>query len=563
MKRRSRHKDSFRVYVALLISLILHLLFFIVYQDWAVEEVEKVLHPLRFREQPIVPERFRPVRPGPFPPVAMEPLIETEALPETPLDRYIDAPEPPNVISLVTEKPGLEKKKEGRWPSRPDTLPSLEEVLLEKGRLRAEELEEYAHLWLPDADTTDVESRRRRWAQQVVREAIKAMGGVDALTGIRHMRYQGRFHKSYGLRSQYAQSLPGGARLVYDGERGWVDIFGQGYPLQGEGLRAVEQRAKRWDFLSRYLGDGIQLSYVGLQRDRQGRLQHELRVEDLKFGGASLRAYFDAETHLLTAEETPAERPSQRVSYLDYGLVGRAFIWRKVETQAFSVWQYATQTYPVSYAEIGDRVFRVSTPETGWEGLETHEVEAILWIDVQITAESFPAMGVLAGATRRLNGLQREMVRKQIEEIAVADFRRRGLFPRVEVKQQTWADRSMPEGDFILELILYASEIKRANLFLYQAQLLEAGSRQKIMQDGPPNAQYYIEHRPGPISPGCLPYNLSRFSVDNAVAYVNRSNILERLIRTFDKVFQTVKMYQGGERDHFPYMHECCYCEKP
>ena len=48
-----------------------------------------------------------------------------------------------------------------------------------------EALEQYARLYMADADTTDVESQQRRQARQIVERAIRVMGGRERLRALR------------------------------------------------------------------------------------------------------------------------------------------------------------------------------------------------------------------------------------------------------------------------------------------------------------------------------------------------------------------------------------------
>ena len=81
---------------------------------------------------------------------------------------------------------------------------------------------------------------------------------------------------------------------------------------------------------------------------------------------------------------------------------------------AFATSGATRRTHPVSYDAIDDEVFRVSTPDPGWEGLTTFESSYTLWVDVQISNSDW-ARGVLVEASQRLNSTQREVVRAQVE----------------------------------------------------------------------------------------------------------------------------------------------------
>jgi hypothetical protein len=479
-----------------------------------------------------------------------------------------------------------------------DTLLSLEAIKLEMFHKRLEEQERYRAIVLYDADTTDAKSRNHSLARQVVMDAITAMGGQKALLQLRTMNYEGRFHKAYGPRSQYTQYLPGGARLVYDGKKGWVEITGKAYPLKGRGLREVEQRVERWDFLSRYLGDGVQLSYVERRfsdlgtRALKDRDYHVLLVDDRKFGGAFL-AFFDVKTHLLAAEEVPPEHPLRRDLFLDYGWIGPAFIYQKVEHVDLKAWRYARSTSPVHYnPPTGEEMFAVSssipakTPSATGAGIvpisqdvpaktsqATSEVEGTLWVDVQTGSITPHGAPVLPGALFRLSGMQMAMVREHVEEMVVEELSRRGLFRRVTSLREGGTRQTLQPGDYLLEIMLKPNPRGNQHVFweeTYQARLLEASSMQQIMHDGPPYKGYYVEKMVinsvavEVISRReCLFYILQPFTVEDDIAYVDQRRLRELISRTYRKIERALGLYRHGERSYFPYMDDCCYCQEP
>jgi hypothetical protein len=220
-----------RVSICLLSALALHLLGVIAYQRWATQRAEvEIPLPVRYEPMAIERERFYPVPPNLRAEIAAERLTE-EAEP-LPSPELADVPPLPELE--LWELGDLEMRGEAgetskAFGAREDSLPGLQELQLETVRMRADELAEYARLWTPDADVTDAASRDRQLGRQIVLAAVEAMGGMEALLEIRDMRYQGRYHKSYGPRSRYAHMLPGGARLIYDGQRGWIDLFGEPY----------------------------------------------------------------------------------------------------------------------------------------------------------------------------------------------------------------------------------------------------------------------------------------------------------------------------------------------
>jgi len=452
---------------------------------------------------------------------------------------------------------------------------------------RQAELEEYARMPLVAADTTDAESARRRRALQVVFEAIEAMGGKEALLTIRDMSYLGHYHKAYGPRSQYAGYLPGGARIVYNGVKAWINTYGKAYPLHGRALREIKRRSERWDFLSRFLGEGVRLSYVGSRllsryigsRLLQDRWCYMVEVEDLKYSG-TLRAFFDEKTHLLAAVEQPLGSDTcLRDTYLDYRSSGSALEPHTVERQRLKKdglgrWYPvgATRWYSITYNALSDDLFELSERNPGWEGLDSFEVQGALWVEVMFTEREIPAVGVLPGAELRLTRTQKDLIEQQIAEAAVGDIRRRGLFPHVVVLPKAGIGRDFEVGEYILEIEL--KRVGRKSLGpgvrrcqetnAYFARLIDAVSRIVIMQDGPPNSNYYCTHIPlgGRYTyPECLDYRLMFFGVEDDIAYAAPTKLSELIFRTYQKLAMAVQAYEKGA--WHPYNEECCYCQPP
>lgn len=490
----------------LLISTLLHLLF-LLFQDWVAQQGGAEI---RFAVQlpPPLPS-FSAQAPVPARPLASGDELE-QAGPEGGTAGWQgegetgEGPsmEPGSGLAQGWGSPGGGVgEKAGQFVAPRDTLPSLIEMEAHRLRRYLEARERYARLELLDADTTDEASRRRRQAQEVVLQAVEAMGGAGALVQLRSLQDQEGFHKSYGMRSKYARGLIGGARLVYDGEQAWIEVRGKARPLKGQGLREVERRAERWDFLSRYLGEGIRLTYLGPWKDAEGWNLRVLEVEDRKYGTRPFRALFDQESHLLVAEEEEVFNgsavPVKR--FLDYRAEGRAWIWHQVEeTQRHtaSSRKYQASAYPVSYAEIDDRVFALAAPDTGWGRLQTFESQATLWVEVQMTKARVSAVWPgWPGATIDLTEYQKEMVRQDMEELVVDDLSRRGLVPRVERLDRTTAEQPKP-GDYVLEVALFSTCPPNSHpcTTWYQAALYEASSRQQVMQDGPTSKGYIESH---------------------------------------------------------------------
>ena len=320
----SRKQRRWRVSCALLISGLLHLFALLAYERWAAENVERILHPVRFQVvQPALPtDPFKSVAP-------VLPLTQLERrMSEQPpaelltdveiIDQITPLAEKPDSI-LALRAPRFMGEKSAEFEAVRDTFISLEDLFLEIERQRAEEKAGYARLWMPDADTTDADSRNRKKAEEIVNRAIEAMGGMDRLLQVRDMHtgieiynprdflwipsgerlfYQGR---------KFMENLPGGQTRGYDGERAWAYRYGISRPTHTELLK---QQAERWDFISRFKGEGIALHYLGkiiLAGGESahaiiGESAHVIQVDDRKYGFLR-EAYFSPTSHLLIAEK--------------------------------------------------------------------------------------------------------------------------------------------------------------------------------------------------------------------------------------------------------------------
>ena len=559
MRSRETAQRHRRIQIGLLVSFAIHLLGLLAYQRWAPGTVQEILRPVVYEPMVVQPQRFAPVPLSALPKVVMERIREEAAAPPETLAPLVHGA-PEDVVlemDLLAELGQPVPGRDAGSVAPGDVLPTLEQMQMQMVRMRSEELEQYARLWVPDADTTDQESRDRLLARQIVLAAVGAMGGMEALLEIRDMQYQGRFHKSYGTWSRYALYLPARATLIYDGHRGFVDLFGEVYPLKGEGLREVQRRAERWDFLSRYLGDGVSLRYLGTRQSvRQEATHHVVLVEDLKFGGRPFRALFDSETKLLATEEYVDRHPRFLLHRRDYGPVKRAWIWRQLEHLKLTdaggrpVWRFAKSTYPVSYEVIDDAIFSASPADTVQGRLDTFESEATLWVEVEMMALSPRANPLLPGAPNKLYGRQMQMLKEQVEEVAVDELGRRGLFRRVEVLRRAWRVGLLPEGDMVLVVYIDPGT--------YQARLWEATEDLMLVQDGPPTLGYAMAH------PECGWYGRPSFhSIDDEAAYMDPSRLRELFLRTSEKVRSAIRQYAARERQHFLHMRECCYCQEP
>ena len=320
----SRKQRRWRISCALLISGLLHLFALLAYERWAAENVERILHPVRFQvvkpalptdpfksAAPILPLTQLERRMSEQPPA--DPLADVEII-----DQITPLAEKPDSI-LVLRAPRFMGEKSAEFEAVRDTFISLEDLSLEMERQRAEEKAGYARRWMPDADTTDADSRNRKKAEEIVNRAIEAMGGMDRLLQVRDIHteietydprdflwrpsgeqlfYQGR---------KFMENLPPGKTRGYDGERAWAYRYGISRPTHTELLK---QQAERWDFISRFKGEGIALHYLGKitlaggesAHANTGESAHIIQVDDRKYGFLR-EAYFSPSSHLLIAEK--------------------------------------------------------------------------------------------------------------------------------------------------------------------------------------------------------------------------------------------------------------------
>lgn len=243
-----------------------------VYLRWVAPDMADVLRPVRYEPLVINTQPFRPVpqhflrslsgqqrRPSRFDPQPLPDDVDVTPADELPLT---------DPAALPSTTVGTGKGSGGPVMER---LPTLEEMQWQMAQRAADDREADARLYLPDSDTTDAEDDPRQIARQIVLDAVEAMGGFDALMQITDATFQGRRHKNYGPRSKLSQVLPGGYKLLFDGTAAWVDLPEGLYPVTGEGLREVQKRSERWDFLSRYLGDGVLLAVSRHPAEPAGR----------------------------------------------------------------------------------------------------------------------------------------------------------------------------------------------------------------------------------------------------------------------------------------------------
>ena len=346
----ARKQRRWRISLALLTSGLLHLFALLAYERWAAENVERILHPVRFQVvQPALPtDPFKSAAP-------VLPLTQLERrMSEQPpaelltdveiIDQITPLAEKPDSI-LALRAPRFMGEKSTEFEAVRDTFISLEDISLEMEHQRAEEKAGYVRRWMLDADTTDADSRNRKKAEEIVNRAIEAMGGMDRLLQVRDMHteietydprdflwrpsgerlfYQGR---------KFMENLPRGETRGYDGERAWAYRYGISRPIH-TGL--LKQQAERWDFISRFKGEGIVLHYLGKvtltggesAHAILGESAHVIQVDDRKYG-VLREAYFSSSSHLLIAEK-------------QHGVLTRMQEYRTVDgiKTPYEVWRY-------------------------------------------------------------------------------------------------------------------------------------------------------------------------------------------------------------------------------
>ena len=616
-----RTSNRRRILLCLLASALLHLLALLTVPRLDFQETP-LLRLVRFQPELEEPVRFEPKRAlgGPTPRTWMERLVvegrPTELrVPAVQMVPRLEAPELPGPV-LSQDQPRLFGEKGDQFEAPVDSLITIEALNLAMLQQRLEELAGYERQWLPDADTGDEESAARQQGQEVVLAAVAAMGGVRALNQLQGMslgpvsepgfqalasmtRFQtevevqerlrvGRsFFRKHGLRSQFARYLPGGARLVYDGERAWMVLSGARHPVEGESFRVVQNRAERWDFLSRYMGDGLQVTYLGSQANAAGREFAVIRVEDFKFGGVSFRSLFDAETHLPVAEEYPAEEPTLQYRFLEYREEGEAFIWHQVETRRLQARTWP-DTLAVGYDAVPDEIFGAESVEPAWMLDRIAEFEGMLWVTARfgnmpyngvpvVTRGSLGLVSEKIGKEYRQQVLrdtamyylsyeQKRLVEEQVRSIAIEEMRKQNFFSRVE----PLADGApIKEGDYVLEIRplrkITPQEI-RGRVF-YGAEMIAAVTRETVMRDGPLPAFYFGVRWGGSrtgqdasMRPDCRFYRMPVYIVETSdVAYVSEERLRERLRRTGDKSGVAVRAHRQGKPLRLT--DECCYCQ--
>jgi hypothetical protein len=297
-----------RVLVAITASLIVHLLVISTYERWATDEVTQVLLPVRMDPAPTMaePDRFRSSAPRRLPRAARERLRRETALPplSTPLPSADEPPLPDLPELTIRTDDVLKARGKGSLPTA--AALDLHEQMMEAFRRKKAQPDRRSLYALPDADTTDQDDRGHGLAEAIIDSAIAAMGGLERLQAVTDKTVQVWFYDSEkqewertekryfwrGLR--FREDIRRAIARGFDGQRSWYSRFGVNLPAPD-----LSGKAERWDFLSRYKGDGILLEYVGLS----GRTRPEqvIRVTDVTHGGRQWEAFFDQQSHLLVA----------------------------------------------------------------------------------------------------------------------------------------------------------------------------------------------------------------------------------------------------------------------
>ena len=312
----------------------------------------------------------------------------------------------------------LPGEKGEEYRTSADSLPSLEEMEREAARRRSEAIVQYARRWLPDADTTDEESRRRHKAEEIVDRAIEAMGGLERMQKLRNKKtvisgyrpkkeewYQksethhaeGRKFVERGLERQWTRG--------FDGQQTWAYTYGMPVPANAWSL---QHQAERWDFLSRFKGADILLDYLGARQLSGGRTCETILVEDLKYG-TRREACFDPRTHLLVST-TERETETEIHEYKEVSGVLTPY-----ETWTHYLMFVNRNRYDVEYnLDLDDALFSDPGPRT-WaadpmsrllhqkaSGVRTLRLEEIAQVITGWKANGQPVDVVLDDVTRRL-----------------------------------------------------------------------------------------------------------------------------------------------------------------
>ena len=241
----------------------------------------------------------------------------------------VDTVRPPQARTLSDAL--LNPQKEDFKAGRTADL-DLDSLTLAADIRSREALEQYARLYMADADTTDVESQQRRQARQIVERAIRVMGGRERLRALRTKRvrvwveawehviefpppprvlnlgayvypaveWDYRFTRDARaeFRSESVEmdkANPLRARNPSISLRSFASLFQYRWLFfrsidQQIYAKRLEGEVERWHFLDRFLGDGIVLHHLG-QHSFAGQQADVVRVDDRRYGHL-LNAYF-------------------------------------------------------------------------------------------------------------------------------------------------------------------------------------------------------------------------------------------------------------------------------
>ena len=325
-----------RVLLCLLASLAVHMLFLWAYQRWAAEPVLRALRPERFELAPALePERFEPAPHATVPEVVMEQLRLAELMEELP---EVAVAPPEVALESLAPEPALEAE-DGPGPAfLPVDTVSYESALTDLYRRKLVELQGRRIRVLPLADITSAAGRRRNRAQEIIARAIEAMGGLERLQAIRDKRIQVETWngerqvwvpsgvRSYLRGQRYRLDLAPRLARGHDGRQSWYLYYGLLVPPGDESYNA-----ERWDFLTRFRGDGVVVEYVGRRQLHFPTLE-AVRVIDTKFGRQRL-AYFDMDDGLLYAEVEPCRTTTYRQYRETQGVLTPLEVWVRVHPQ--------------------------------------------------------------------------------------------------------------------------------------------------------------------------------------------------------------------------------------
>ena len=304
-----------RIYLSVLASLALHVLLLWIYAGGE-GEGRRILRPVRYERAPAVDvPRLEPLARPVVPKAVMEQLRSPTGIPP-PADMPLPLPEID--APLATQPVDLGQPEAAAMSPRLDTI-ATDVGGVDSYRLRMLELDERRLRRLPLADTASVAGQRRRRGEEIVDRAIDAMGGLDRLLALRDMTVRVehwdsdafRWHpggtRYYARGTWFREDVERGITRGFDGRVSWYSRFGILRPPPD-----LRKQAERWDFISRFRGDGVAVEYVGTHEMQRKRVD-VIRVIDVKYGKERL-AYFDRGSGLLAAEGTGRSRQT----YLKY-----------------------------------------------------------------------------------------------------------------------------------------------------------------------------------------------------------------------------------------------------